>query len=98
MTIASITTSETRQGNASLMPPRAALHERSCSHERKPMTVKEKTEDKLASARTQGQAQYESIKEMVSALKEASDTDADLDTNRREDAERTIHEDALSVE
>jgi len=49
------------------------------------------TEDKLASARAQGQAQFDSIKEMVEALAAAADRD-------REAAEQAIHEDALSVE
>lgn len=44
---------------------------------------------------SQARAQLESIKEMVAALAAAVEAD---DDNAREDAERTIHEDALSVE
>jgi hypothetical protein len=50
------------------------------------------TEDKLANARAQGQAQYESIRKLVRALEEATTADA------RDAAESAIHEDALSVE
>jgi len=50
-------------------------------------------EDRLANARAQGQAQYDSIKEMVRACENAGG-----DEGAREDAERAIHEDALSVE
>src|SRR6202035_5974528 len=58
------------------------------------MTVE--TEDKLASARQQARAQFESIKEMVEALRRCDDVDVDL--GEREMAGQTIHEDALSVE
>jgi len=50
------------------------------------------TDDKLANAREQAKAQYSSIVDMVAALESAEDDDA------REQAEQTIHEDALSVE
>lgn len=53
-------------------------------------------ESNLANARAHGQAQYESIKEMVRTLETANEAD---DGGRGyEDAERAIHEDALSVE
>src|SRR5262245_38130506 len=59
------------------------------------------TEDKLASAKQQGQAQFDSILEMVEALRECRDNvhhnDADNEKTL-EDAEQRIHEDALSVE
>jgi hypothetical protein len=55
------------------------------------------TEDKLASAKEQGQAQFDSIKEMVEALHHPNDA-ARENPNYYEDAERAIHEDALSVE
>src|SRR5262245_33434984 len=59
------------------------------------------TEDKLASAKQQGQAQFDSILEMVEALRECRDNvhhdDADNE-KALEDAEQRIHEDALSVE
>ena len=45
--------------------------------------------------KAQGQAQYNSVKEMVAALDAAREAD---DDKAAEDAERTIHEDALSVE
>ena len=60
--------------------------------------------DKLESARQQGQAQFDSIKEMVERLQQASDgalegfESATAIENERESAERTIHEDALSVQ
>jgi hypothetical protein len=57
------------------------------------MTVE--TEDKLASARQQARAQFESIKEMVSKLEHARELEDDREI---EEAEREIHEDALSVE
>jgi hypothetical protein len=57
------------------------------------MTVE--TEDKLADARNQAKAQFESIKEMVEALKLANEGEIEADI---ESAEQTIHEDALSVE
>ena len=54
------------------------------------------TEDKLANAKAQGQAQgqaqFDSIREMVEALENAQNDE------NRDDAERAIHEDALSVE
>jgi hypothetical protein len=55
------------------------------------------TEDKLANAKQQGQAQFDSIKEMVEALDHPNDA-ARENPNYYEDAERAIHEDALSVE
>lgn len=59
----------------------------------------DKSEDKLARAKAQGQAQFDSIKEMVEALREAES----LDTTRFqeklvEEARERIEEDALSVE
>ena len=59
------------------------------------MNTTTKTDDKLENARSQGQAQFDSIKEMVEALRVANDAD---DDEQREAAEQTIHEDALSVE
>lgn len=57
-------------------------------------------EDKLASAKRQGQAQFDSIKEMVEALRAAvlplGEPDAEYE-ERIEEAERAIHEDSLSV-
>lgn len=53
------------------------------------------TNDKLANARSQAMAQYESIVEMVDALQSARDAD---DSDALETAEQAIHEDALSVE
>jgi len=61
------------------------------------------TEDKMANAKEQGQAQFNSIKEMVEALevaRNAEDKDegqTDLEATALEDAEQAIHEDALSV-
>lgn len=49
-------------------------------------------------ARSQATAQLESIKRMVSRLKVAEEQDNDGGGDEREAAERTIHEDALSVE
>jgi hypothetical protein len=54
-----------------------------------------KDDDKLANARAQGQAQFDSIAEMVEALNKARDAEAEEGI---ESAERAIHEDALSVE
>ena len=56
-------------------------------------TQTKEPEDKLASAKAQGQAQFDSIKEMVEALKAAGENEKTI-----EDAEQQIHEDALSVE
>jgi hypothetical protein len=57
------------------------------------------TEDKWQHAREQAQAQFESIKEMVAALEAGRAKDHDTNDMRDfEDAERAIHEDALSVE
>jgi hypothetical protein len=59
------------------------------------MTTETQDTDRLANAKAQGQAQFDSIVEMVKALRDqegASETDA------YEDAEQAIHEDALSVE
>lgn len=61
------------------------------------MTTIEK-EDKLASAKSQGQAQFESIKEMVAELERFRTDDAGGMESSLEDAETRIHEDALSVE
>lgn len=55
--------------------------------------VKVQAEDKLADAKRQGQAQFNSILEMVLALKAAGDDD-----DAREEAEQAIQEDALSVQ
>ena len=60
------------------------------------MTIQET--DKLDSARQQGQAQFDSIREMVEALEAARSDDDNPNGWGIEDAERTIHEDALSVE
>jgi len=51
--------------------------------------------DNLENAKAQGQAQYNSIREMVAALTTARKAD---DDKAAEAAEQTIHEDALSVE
>lgn len=64
------------------------------------------TQDKLANAKAQGQAQFDSIVEMVEALKLADDARCSGPENREyegaeqlwETAEQTILEDALSVE
>jgi len=60
----------------------------------------EQETDKLASARSQAKAQFESIKEMVEALHVAHNSDNETRgaSEAIEDVERTIHEDALSVE
>jgi hypothetical protein len=52
-------------------------------------------EDKLADAKRQGQAQFDSIKEMVEYLRQVREADAQ---GNIEDAEQQIHEDALSVQ
>jgi hypothetical protein len=57
------------------------------------MTVE--TQDKLANARSSALASYASIKEMVEALNKAREAE---DDSAIEEAERAIHEDALSVE
>jgi hypothetical protein len=57
------------------------------------MTVE--TQDKLANARSSALASYASIKEMVEALNKARKAE---DDSAIEEAERAIHEDALSVE
>lgn len=63
-----------------------------------------KPEDKLASAKSQGQAQFDSILEMVQTLQRIrADTERygeryKEDGRTLEDAEQAIHEDALSVE
>lgn len=51
--------------------------------------------DKLAHALAQGAAQYESIKEMVDALRKAREDD---DSDAEDEARTRILEDALSVE
>lgn len=58
--------------------------------------------DKLESARRQGQAQFDSIKEMVAALEKANDAaqfqpSGNFD-EANEEARRAIEEDALSVQ
>lgn len=59
-------------------------------------------EDKLASAKSQGQAQFESIREMVSELRgvEAAfeNTESDALIDAQDAARERIQEDALSVE
>jgi hypothetical protein len=55
-------------------------------------------EDKWQNAREQAQAQFESIKEMVEALKAGGENYAANNFKAYEDAQRAIHEDALSVE
>ncbi len=56
-------------------------------------------EDKWENARSQAQAQFESIREMVGALRAAgAAAGAEVDERALEDAQRAIHEDALSVE
>ncbi len=57
--------------------------------------AKRQEEDRLADAKRQGQAQFESIREMVGYLREAREADAQGNV---EDAEGQIHEDALSVQ
>lgn len=52
-------------------------------------------DDKIAEAMKQGQAQFDSIKEMVEALQSAEEGDNDAE---REEARQTIEEDALSVQ
>lgn len=61
---------------------------------------KAKEEDKLASARRQGQAQFDSIKEMVEALRKANEEEGNKEFSEDaiEDARRAIEEDALSVQ
>ena len=59
--------------------------------------------DKLANAKEQGQEQFDSIREMVEALQAANAKQEaegySLDScEAHEDAERAIHEDALSVD
>ena len=56
--------------------------------------VTEKEKEDFRSER-QAAAQFDSIKDMVEALKDAEKADND---KAREDAEQTIHEDVLSVE
>lgn len=52
-------------------------------------------EEDTQNAKDQAQAQFYSIKEMVEALREATEAD---DDEAREEAEQTIQEDPLSVE
>lgn len=52
-------------------------------------------EDKLANARNQARAQYDSISEMVKALRKAEKSDND---DARDDATQRIQEDALSIQ
>lgn len=57
------------------------------------------TEDRLANARAQGQAQFDSIKEMVEALHLAEQDDEDDRSGcAADEARRAIEEDALSVQ
>jgi hypothetical protein len=61
--------------------------------------VQIKEKDPLESAKSQGQAQFDSIKEMVEALEKAKEGEEGADhCQASEDAEQTIHEDALSVQ
>lgn len=53
------------------------------------------TDDKLTNARSQGQAQFDSIKEMVEALTAVCEDDL---RGAQDDARRVIEEDPLSVE
>jgi hypothetical protein len=53
--------------------------------------------DRLANAKAQGQAQFDSIVEMVQELT-ITDDDDEPDEERRGAAEQAIHDDALSVE
>jgi len=53
--------------------------------------------DKLANAKAQGQAQFESIKEMVEELDRFRNDNAGGMDSSIEDAEQRIHEDTLSV-
>jgi hypothetical protein len=56
-------------------------------------------EDRLANAKAQGQAQFDSIVEMIEALNAAQSEDQSDDySDSYEDAENAIHADALSVE
>ena len=58
-------------------------------------------EDKLADAKRQGQAQFDSIKEMVEALQATDRTDLEGSAEwdrKREAAQQAIEEDALSVQ
>jgi hypothetical protein len=64
-------------------------------------TIQTEREDKLADAKRQGQAQFESIKEMVEALRATDRTDLEGSREwdrKREEAQRAIEEDALSVQ
>ena len=54
-------------------------------------------EDKLADAKRQGQAQFDSIKEMVQDL-ECAESEADPEADTAEAARERIQEDALSVQ
>ena len=57
----------------------------------------EQDKDKLADAKRQGQAQFDSIKEMVQDL-ECAASAADPEADTEEQARQRIHEDALSVQ
>lgn len=56
--------------------------------------------DRLESAREQGQAQFDNVREMVEALRDARDPadPAIILATAIEEAEQAIHEDALSIE
>lgn len=56
------------------------------------------TQDQWENARSQAQAQFESIREMVEALLAARKIRGNEGVAAEEAAERAIHEDALSVE
>lgn len=55
-------------------------------------------EDKLANAKAQGQAQFDSIKEMVEALQVANQDEDDTHGCKADEARTRIEEDALSVQ
>ncbi len=58
-------------------------------------------EDRLADAKRQGQAQFDSIKEMVEALRATDRTDLEGSNEwdrKREEAQQNIGDDALSVQ
>lgn len=55
-------------------------------------SIKRVDEDKLADAKRQGQAQFDSIKEMVQELRKH-----DSCTNGWDEVEKAIHDDALSI-
>jgi hypothetical protein len=54
--------------------------------------------DRLADAKRQGQAQFDSIKEMVEELRCAVEQDQEGGADETEAPRQRIHEDALSVQ